>query len=76
MALLSLVAWIAVGKIADVSSIDGALQRLFVGVWFTWIVVMAVWVLRPSSRPIPFGRVPSNGGQPDGGPFSPPQAVR
>ena len=71
VALLSLIAWIAVGKIADVNSVDGALQRLFVGVWFTWILVMALWLLRRSGRSIPSGSL-----QFDGGPFSQPQGVR
>lgn len=39
--LVCLVVWIAVGQIADVESVNGILQRLFVGVWFTWTMVMA-----------------------------------
>ena len=42
--------WIAVGVIADVESLNGILQRLYVGVWFTWTIVMAFKLFYLSQR--------------------------
>ena len=61
LALASLVAWIGVAKAADVGSLDGVLQRLFVGVWFVWIEVMAFRLLRLSKGQPPIADSPDDG---------------
>ena len=50
----ALVLWIAVGRIADVESLTGVLQRLYVAVWFTWAMGMALKMLSVW-RESPFG---------------------
>ncbi|MFQ6029491.1 MAG: hypothetical protein ACE5Q6_18600, partial [Dehalococcoidia bacterium] len=49
-ALVSLLLWIGVAKAAEVESLNGVLQRLFVGVWFVWVEVMAVRLFQLSRR--------------------------
>lgn len=50
--LASLLLWIGVAKAAEVNSVNGLLQRLFVLVWFAWVEVMALrlfWLSRGHS---------------------------
>ena len=47
-ALVSLLLWIGVAKIAEVDSVNGVLQRLFILAWFVWVEVMALRLLRIS----------------------------
>jgi len=49
-ALVSLVLWIGVAKAAEVCSVNGVLQRLFIGVRFIWVEVMAIRLFSLSSR--------------------------
>ena len=49
-ALVSLVLWIGVAKAAELGSVNGVLQRLFIGVWFIWVEVMAIRLFSLSSR--------------------------
>ena len=49
-ALVSLVLWIGVAKAAEVCSLNGVLQRLFIGVRFIWVEVMAIRLFSLSSR--------------------------
>jgi hypothetical membrane protein len=39
--LITLVMWIGIAKIAEIESMNGILQRLYVGVWLTWTEIMA-----------------------------------
>ena len=41
-ALVSLLLWIGVAKVAEVESLNGALQRVFVATRFIWVEVMAL----------------------------------
>ena len=41
-ALVSLLLWIGVAKVAEVESLNGVLQRVFVATWFIWVEVMAL----------------------------------
>ena len=43
-ALVSLLLWIGVAKAAEVESLNGVLQRVFIAVWFLWVEVMAIRV--------------------------------
>ena len=47
-AVVTLPLWIGVAKIAEVDSVNGTLQRLFIGVWFVWVGVMAIRLFRVS----------------------------
>ena len=47
-ALVSLLLWIGVAKVADVDSVNGLLQRLFVLAWLVWVEVMALRLFRIS----------------------------
>lgn len=47
--LVSLLLWIGIAKAADVDSVNGLLQRLFVLSWFVWVEVMALRLLRISA---------------------------
>lgn len=49
-ALVSLLVWIGVGEAAEVESVNGLLQRLFVGVWFVWVEVMAIRLFQLSRQ--------------------------
>ena len=49
-ALGSLVLWIGVAKAAEVCSVHGVLQRVFIGVRFIWVEVMAIRLFSLSSR--------------------------
>ena len=40
-ALISLVLWIGIAKIAEIESVNGVLQRLYVGVWIVWAEIVA-----------------------------------
>jgi len=60
-ALVSLAVWIG-SKANDLESVDGLLQRIFLGIWLLWIEVMALrllWISR--SREIVGGRRRSGG---------------
>ncbi len=46
--LVSLVLWIGVAKAADVGSLNGVLQRVFILSWFVWVEVMAIRLFRIS----------------------------
>ncbi|MBI2918841.1 MAG: DUF998 domain-containing protein [Chloroflexi bacterium] len=49
VALVALFAWIGIAKIAEVGSLNGVLQRTFVGLVIVWIEVMALrlfWLSR------------------------------
>ena len=51
-ALVSLLLWIGVAKAAEIDAVNGLLQRLYIGVWFLWIEVMALrlfWISRGHS---------------------------
>ena len=48
--LVSLVLWIAIAKAAEVDAANGLLQRLFIGVWFIWIEVIAIRLFQISRR--------------------------
>ena len=39
--LIAFLMWIGASKIADQESVNGVFQRLYIGVWFTWIEIMA-----------------------------------
>ncbi len=47
-ALVSLLLWIGVAKVAEVDSANGLLQRLFILAWFVWVEVMALRLFRIS----------------------------
>lgn len=49
VALLALIAWIGVAKAAEVESLNGVLQRVFIGIALAWIGVAGVWLWRVSS---------------------------
>lgn len=55
-ALISLLLWIGVAKAAGVGSVNGVLQRLFIGVWLLWIEVTAIKLFWLSRRSLPAGR--------------------
>jgi len=40
--LVSLVLWIGVAKTAEIGSLNGVLQRVFILAWFVWVEVMAI----------------------------------
>lgn len=40
--LVSLLLWIGVAKAAEVESLNGVLQRVFIAAWFIWVEVMAL----------------------------------
>ena len=44
-ALVSLLLWIGVAKVAEVDSLNGLLQRVFIAVWFIWVEVIALRLL-------------------------------
>ena len=46
--LVALLLWIGIAKAADVDSVNGLLQRLFVLSWFVWVEVMALRLLQIS----------------------------
>ena len=46
----SLLLWIGVAKAADVESLNGVLQRVFLAAWFIWVEVMALRLLSLSHR--------------------------
>ena len=41
-ALVCLLLWIGVAKAAEVESLNGVLQRVFIAAWFIWVEVMAL----------------------------------
>ncbi len=47
-ALVSLLLWIGVAKAAEVESLNGVLQRVFIATWFIWVAVMATQLFRVS----------------------------
>ncbi len=49
-ALVSLVAWIGISKAAGVDAVNGVLQRVFIGIVFLWIEVVAIRLFRLSRR--------------------------
>ncbi len=49
-ALVSLVAWIAVSKAAGIDALNGVLQRVFAGIVFLWIEVVAIRLFRLSRQ--------------------------
>ncbi len=49
-AIVSLFAWIGISKIAEVDAVNGVLQRVFVGIVFLWIEVVAIRLFRLSRR--------------------------
>lgn len=49
-ALVSLLLWIGVAKAAEIDSVNGLLQRLFIAVWFIWVEVMALRLFSLSRR--------------------------
>ena len=48
--LFTLLLWIGIAKAAEVDSLNGLLQRLFVLAWFVWVEVMALRLFRISRR--------------------------
>jgi hypothetical protein len=55
VALLALIAWIGVAKAAEVESLNGVLQRVFIGIVLAWIGVAGfrLWRLpTDSGRPV------------------------
>ena len=53
-ALVAIILWIGVSKAAGVDAANGSLQRVFVGIVFLWIGVMATrlfWVAHRASEP-------------------------
>ena len=46
--LVSLLLWIGVAKAAEVGSLNGVLQRVFILSWFVWVEVMAIRLFRIS----------------------------
>ena len=48
--LVSLLLWIGVAKAAEVDSVNGLLQRLFIGVWFLWVEVIAIRMFQLSRQ--------------------------
>ena len=48
--LVSLLLWIGVAKAADVGSLNGVLERVFILCWFVWVEVMAIRLFRNSRR--------------------------
>lgn len=53
--LVSLLLWIGVAKAAQVDSLNGLLQRLFIGFWFLWVEVIAIRMFQ-LSRQSPSGK--------------------
>ncbi len=51
-ALVSLVLWIGVAKAAEVDTVNGLLQRLYILTWFAWAEVMALRLFWVSRRPV------------------------
>ncbi len=49
-ALVSLVAWIGISKAAGVDAVNGVLQRVFIGIVFLWIEVVAIRLFRLSGQ--------------------------
>ncbi len=41
-ALVSLLLWIGVAKAAEVESLNGVLQRVYIAAWFIWVEAMAL----------------------------------
>lgn len=59
VALVSLLAWIGIAKAAEIGSLNGVLQRVFIAVWLVWVEVTAVrlfWVSGRSLAPSAAGR--------------------
>lgn len=50
VALISLVAWIVIAKGAGIGAVNGVLQRIFVGIVFLWIEVIAIRLFKLSRR--------------------------
>ena len=48
--LVSLLLWIGVAKAAEVDSLNGLLQRLFIGFWFLWVEVIAIRLFQLSRQ--------------------------
>ena len=44
-ALVSLLLWIGFAKAAEIESLNGVLQRVFIAIWFVWVEVMALKLL-------------------------------
>ncbi|MBI2873358.1 MAG: DUF998 domain-containing protein [Chloroflexi bacterium] len=54
VALVALIAWIGIAKVAEIGSLNGVLQRTFVGLVLLWIEIMALrmfWVSRRAPTP-------------------------
>ena len=49
-ALVSLVVWIGVSKAAEVNALNGVLQRVFIGIVFLWIEVVAIRLFKVSHQ--------------------------
>ncbi len=49
-AIVSLLAWIGVSKVAGIDAVNGVLQRVFIGIVFLWIEVVAIRLFRISRR--------------------------
>ncbi len=47
-ALLALIAWIGIAKAAEVESLNGALQRVYVAIVLGWTGAAGLWLLRVS----------------------------
>jgi len=50
LVMLSLFLWIGVAKVAEIGSLNGVLQLVFIGAWFIWVEVMAFRLLFLSRR--------------------------
>ncbi len=42
---MSLLLWIGVAKAAEVESLNGVLQRVYIAAWFIWVEAMALGLL-------------------------------